>query len=147
MLKKIKILPKIIKGDIKIDDRGSVSFVNNFNFFNVQRFYIVENKNKGQVRAWHGHRKEEKYIYPISGETLVGAVEVDDWKNPSKQCKTFSFKLSAKKPEVVFIPKGYANGFKSLTKDAKLMFFSTSTLNESLKDDIRFDFKYWDIWG
>ena len=56
------------------------------------------------------------------------------------------FVLSAKKPSVLFIPPGYANGFMSLTDDLKLMFFSTSTLEESLGDDIRFDSRLWDVW-
>ena len=34
----------------------------------------------------------------------------------------------------------------SLTDDLKLMFFSTSTLEESAADDIRFDSRLWDIW-
>ena len=40
----------------------------------------------------------------------------------------------------------FANGFKTLTPDAKLMFFSTSTLEESQGDDIRFDAYYWNPW-
>ena len=54
--------------------------------------------------------------------------------------------LSANKPSVLFIPPGYCNGFMSLTQDAKLMFFSTSTLEESRGDDIRFHARHWDIW-
>jgi dTDP-4-dehydrorhamnose 3,5-epimerase len=54
--------------------------------------------------------------------------------------------LSAKKPSVLFIPPGYANGFMSLTAQLKLMFFSTSTLEESAGDDIRFDSRLWDPW-
>jgi dTDP-4-dehydrorhamnose 3,5-epimerase len=54
--------------------------------------------------------------------------------------------LAAKKPSVLFIPAGYANGFMSLTADAQLMFFSTSTLEESKGDDIRYDARHWDIW-
>jgi hypothetical protein len=27
------------------------------------------------------------------------------------------------------------------------MFFSTSTLEESAGDDVRFDARYWDVWG
>jgi dTDP-4-dehydrorhamnose 3,5-epimerase len=34
----------------------------------------------------------------------------------------------------------------SLTVDAKIMFFSTSTLEESMKDDIRFPARRWDPW-
>jgi dTDP-4-dehydrorhamnose 3,5-epimerase len=34
----------------------------------------------------------------------------------------------------------------SLTEDAKLIFFSTSTLEESKDDDFRYPARYWDIW-
>jgi dTDP-4-dehydrorhamnose 3,5-epimerase len=47
---------------------------------------------------------------------------------------------------VIYIPPGYANGFMSLTSDLKLMYFSTSTLDQSAGDDIRYDARYWDIW-
>jgi len=35
----------------------------------------------------------------------------------------------------------------SLTKDAQIMFFSTSTLDRSLGDDFRYDARHWDIWS
>ena len=34
----------------------------------------------------------------------------------------------------------------SLEENSELLIFSTSTLKESLKDDIRYDSKYWDPW-
>jgi len=43
-------------------------------------------------------------------------------------------------------PAGYANGFMSLTGDARLIFFSDVTLAESKGDDYRYDARYWDIW-
>jgi len=55
--------------------------------------------------------------------------------------------ISSKKPQVLYIPPGYANGFMSLTSDLKLIFFSTSILEESANDDIRYDARYWDIWN
>ena len=55
--------------------------------------------------------------------------------------------LSALKPSVLHIPAGYANGFKSLTADTKLMFFSTSILEESQGDDVRWPADYFgDVW-
>ncbi len=144
--KKKQELPQLIEGGIATDDRGSVSFVNQFNFSQVKRFYVVQNRKAGIVRAWHGHKYEAKYAYITSGSALVGAVAIDDWKNPSKKMKVHKFLLSSKKPAVLYIPKGYVNGFKSLTQDAKLIFFSTRTLDQSKKDDIRFDAKYWNIW-
>jgi len=54
--------------------------------------------------------------------------------------------LSDKSPAVLFLPPGYANGFMSLTDDAKLLFFSTSKLEDGLQDDLRYDAHHWDPW-
>lgn len=139
--------PYLLNGDIFIDSRGRVSFVNDFNFPKIKRFYIVENHKKGTIRAWHGHQCEAKYVLAVSGEARVGVVKINNWIQPSKEARVYKFLLSSKKPAILYIPKGYANGFKSLTDDAKLIFFSTNTLDQSKKDDIRFDFQYWDIWS
>lgn len=138
--------PTIIPGGVAVDDRGSVRFINDFGFENVKRFYMVDNHKQGFVRAWHGHKKEGKYVLVVSGSALIGAVKVDDWENPSKDLQPEKFVLSATKPSILFIPAGYANGFMSLSPDTKLMFFSTSTLEQSMGDDIRFHARFWDMW-
>jgi dTDP-4-dehydrorhamnose 3,5-epimerase-like enzyme len=139
--------PKLIAGNIGIDDRGEVGFVNDFDFAGVKRFYTVCNHRQGFVRAWHAHRREAKYVTAASGAALVGAVPIDDWEHPSKDLPVHRYVLSAHKPSVLYIPAGYANGFMSLTGDAKLVFFSTSTVDQSKGDDIRFPARYWDIWS
>lgn len=139
--------PYLLEGNAVEDGRGRVTFVNEFKFPKVKRFYVVKNHRIGLVRAWHGHKHEAKYVFAVSGNALVGAVYIDDWKHPSKKSRIYSFLLSEKKPAILYIPKGYANGFKSLTDNAKLIFFSTKTLLQSKKDDVRFDPKYWDIWN
>jgi dTDP-4-dehydrorhamnose 3,5-epimerase len=131
--------PKIILGGIAVDDRGSVSFVNDFYFSDIKRFYMVENHRVGFIRAWHGHEKEGKYVFVAKGAALIGAVEMNS-SDPKK------FILSDKSPRILFIPPGYANGFKTLEEGTRIIFYSTSTLEESLGDDIRFSFDHWDIW-
>ncbi len=138
--------PELLRGDVAVDDRGEVGFVNDFGFEDVRRFYTVGNHAAGLVRAWHGHRHERKHVIAVSGAALVCCVEVDDWNKPSPELLIARFVLSAQKPAVLHIPAGYANGFMTLTPDAKLMFFSTSTLEESLGDDIRFPARFWDPW-
>ncbi len=139
-------IPKLFEGGLGVDDRGEVGFVNDFNFDKVKRFYTVCNHRSGFIRAWHGHKKEAKFVTVTHGAALIAAVEIDDWNNPSKESKVFRFTLSAHKPSVLYIPAGYANGFMSLTAETKLMFFSTSTLEETKGDDIRFDAYYWNPW-
>jgi dTDP-4-dehydrorhamnose 3,5-epimerase-like enzyme len=128
---------RLIPGAAHVDDRGVVSFVNDFDFSRVKRFYMVENHSAGLVRAWHAHRFEEKYVFVPQGVALVAAVKITDWGNPTAPDKIDRFVLSAQKPAVLRIPEGFANGFKSLTCDMKILFFSTSSLEESIKDDIR----------
>lgn len=137
---------RLFTGNIGIDDRGEVGFVNEFDFAGVKRFYTVLNHRAGFIRAWHGHRREAKYVTVVQGAALIGAVPVDDWAAPDRQAPVSRHVLSSRKPSVLYIPPGHCNGFMSLTEDAKLMFFSTATLDESRDDDIRFDARYWDIW-
>lgn len=139
--------PTVIKGGVAVDDRGSVRFVNDFNFSGVKRFYMIENHKEGFVRAWHGHKLEGKYMMCVQGSVLIGAVKIDNWENPSPDLKPFRVTLSHQTPAVLAIPPGYANGIMSLTEDAKLMVFSNSTLENSLNDDIRFHGRKWDIWS
>lgn len=144
------MIPTLIEGGFAIDDRGVVSFVNRFDFAGasmmppVRRFYLVSNHQTGMIRAWHGHKKEAKYVIAVSGTALVCAVGISG-ENPAL-ADPDRFILSASRPAVLFIPPGYANGWMSLTADAKLMFFSTATLEESKTDDYRFPARYWNPW-
>ncbi len=137
---------QIYQGEAFVDDRGIVSFINELNLAKWKRFYFVENHRAGFVRAWHGHKFESKLIIPISGIIQVSAVRIDDWKNPDKMIEPENHFLSSSKPMAMYIPGGYANGFKSLTDNSKLMIFSSSSLEDSLKDDYRFNWDYWNCW-
>tara|TARA_Y100000310_G_C20588620_1_gene766756 strand:+ start:469 stop:882 length:414 start_codon:yes stop_codon:yes gene_type:complete len=130
---------KLINGGVAVDDRGQLSFVNDFDFKDVKRFYMVENHEQGFIRAWHGHEREGKYVYVPSGAILIGAVKLE-----TEEVERFV--LSSSKPQVLYIPPGYANGFMNLQKNTKVIFFSTSTLEDSMGDDIRFEWDKWNIW-
>lgn len=137
---------RLLTGAVNVDDRGAVRHVNGFTFDGVRRFYVVENHRAGLVRAWHGHRREAKYVTVLTGAALVAAVPIDDWAKPRLDAPVERFVLSAASPSVLFIPPGHANGFMSLTGDARLAFFSTATLEESRADDIRFPARTWNPW-
>lgn len=130
---------EIIKGDISVDDRGKISFVNDFEFEYVKRFYMVENHERGFVRAWHGHKEEAKYVFVASGSILLGCVSMED-------AKLSKYVLSADKPQILYIPPGFYNGFKTLTDDTKVIFYSTATLEEAMNDDHRESADTWDIF-
>ena len=138
--------PLLMEGGLNVDDRGEVGFVNEFDMNSVRRFYSVCNHRTGFVRAWHAHKKEKKFVTVVTGAAIVAAVCIDNWKKPSRDLHVHRYVLSEKKPAVLFIPNGYANGFLTLTGDAKLLFFSSVTLEESIGDDFRYEADYWNPW-
>lgn len=147
-LEKEKSQPQIIQGGIAIDDRGQIIFANDFNFADrgVKRFYAVSNHEVGFIRAWHYHKKEAKYAVVLSGAALVGVVWVEDIGNPQPDMEMNKVVLSGKNQKIFYIPAGYANGFKSLEPNTTIIFFSTSTLQESQGDDFRIKWDFWNIW-
>src|SRR2546430_2328807 len=70
--------PVLLTGNKSIDNRGSVSYINTFDFTDVKRFYLVENADTTIIRAFHGHMKEAKYMYVVSGRALICYVHLDD---------------------------------------------------------------------
>lgn len=127
-------------GSVSVDDRGLLRYVNDFDFKDVKRFYQVENHRQGFIRAWHGHKHEGKYVYVSSGTALIGIVDMN-----TEELTTVV--LSAKQPKVLYIPPNNYNGFKNLEDNTSVIFFSTSTLEESKGDDIRMPHDKWDIWA
>lgn len=142
---KIKF-PKIIKGQMIVDDRGMLSFANSFKFNKVKRFYLVQNHENNFIRAWHAHKKEEKYVVCLQGAAMVCAVKINNFSKPDTKSKIHKFFLHDKDLKILYIPNGYANGFKNLDKNTKLMFFSNQDLKSSINDDYRYKYDFWNPW-
>jgi len=136
----LKERPFIIEGGNFIDDRGSLKFANAFDFFGIKRFYNVSNIEPHTVRAWHGHNQEGKVFFASVGTFVVGVVDMGTEKLEK-------FILSDQgSTKLLWVPAGYFNGFMNLTKENNLTIFSTSSVEESMGDDIRLPFDKWDIW-
>jgi dTDP-4-dehydrorhamnose 3,5-epimerase-like enzyme len=138
--------PKIIKGGIFTDNRGSLRFVNDFHFNDVKRFYLIKHPTTESIRAWQGHQFEKKYFYPISGSFVLAWVKIDDFENPSVNLIPEYHILSASSSEIISIPKGYANGLKALEPDSEIMIFSDMNLDDSKNENIRFPAEWWMDW-
>ena len=61
---------RVIDGGLAVDDRGTLTFANSFDFAGVKRFYQVENFSTETIRAFHGHKKEGKYVYGARGSAI-----------------------------------------------------------------------------
>lgn len=137
--------PQLIKGGIHTDHRGQISFVNDMKFDVIERFYIISNSSENPLRAWQGHKIDNKYFYCIQGAVKVYYVKIDNWESPSKDLKVESVVLSAIESNVLHIPEGYANAIESLKEGSKLISFSTLPLDRTSDDDVRFESDMWEV--
>lgn len=135
-----------IVGDHFVDDRGKIIFYNNLPLINFKRFYFVSNHMQNFVRAWHGHKNELKAVSVVQGSAQISVVMVDNWSNPSKNLEIKTVFLTSEKPQFILIPPGSAHGLKTLSANTELLFFSSSSVEESINDDYRFKFDYWNPW-
>lgn len=141
------MIPKIIQGGNFSDHRGTISYVNDFKFTDIERFYIISNSERNPIRAWQGHKLDSKNFYCLTGSFNIHFIKIDNWENPSKELTVETIYVSANDSKIVHIPAGYANAIESLEKDSKLISFSTLPLANVGDDDVRYASDYWKING
>lgn len=135
---------KIIKGNIHSDFRGSIYYNNDFNAQEVKRIYLIENRDTEFVRAWQGHKIEQRWFSAIQGSFEIKLIEVDNWDAPSKNSTIFSFILSSSELNVLHVPKGYISSIQAKVQNAKLLVMADYLIGE-VKDEYRFEADYFKI--
>ncbi len=138
--------PKLIAAGTHSDERGRISFANDFNLEGICRFYFVENKDDQVLRAWQGHRIEKKFFFPVMGRFVIAWVKIDDFDSPARELKAEFEILNAQSPKVLFIPPGYANGMRSLETGSVLAVYSDLQLKQSADDTYRYPADQWFDW-
>lgn len=142
----VEVIPELIRGGNFTDERGTLSFVNDFDLKEVKRFYSITHTDKSVVRAWQGHQQETKWFRCLKGCFVVAWKKIDNWNKPSEFPEAEYEILDATENKVLRIPPGYANGLKALDSESEIMVFSDYYLGESLDDKIRFDSNLWFDW-
>jgi len=124
--------PVVSAIEAHFDDRGSVyCALDNMDFGQVKRTYVVRNWERGCIRAWHGHREAWTGMHVIRGAAKIIARNMDE---PSDITAAV---LSELGPGIFWIPPGFYNGAVSLSADTRILVYSTLTFNEVKLDDVR----------
>jgi dTDP-4-dehydrorhamnose 3,5-epimerase-like enzyme len=137
------MLPQIISGNALSDERGILYYNNNFNALIVKRLYFIENSSTDFIRAWQGHKIEQRWFSAAIGSFEIKLIAVDNWESPSVNLEQHIFELSSKTLDVLHIPAGYVSSIKALTDEAKLLVMADYGLGE-IKDEYRYDDGYFD---
>ena len=139
-------LANLIEGKVNTDSRGALISYNEFSFDSVKRMYVIENLNSDIVRAWQAHKREQKWFYVCAGSFLFVTIQIDDFASPSEKLRVNECIISSNNNNILHVPGGFANGFRSLSEVSRLVVFSSSTLEESKEDDYRFEAHSWYNW-
>lgn len=135
--------PTIIKGGHFSDERGKLTFNNDFNALEIKRFYSIENRDTDFIRGWQGHTIEQRWFSAILGTFKISLIKVDDWDEPNKWSDILKFEINHTNLDVLHVPNGYISAIQSLEQNSKLLVFSDYALGET-KDEFRFPLDYFE---
>jgi dTDP-4-dehydrorhamnose 3,5-epimerase-like enzyme len=133
----------LIVGNRHEDTRGNLLFVNDFDLQQVRRFYVIIPSDTVSIRAWQGHKTEQKWFFCTQGCFTINYVQPDDWVNPSGSELVTKVVLEANIPRVLHLTGGFVTGIKANTSGAILTVFSDVDLAISKADDYRFRPETW----
>jgi dTDP-4-dehydrorhamnose 3,5-epimerase len=91
--------------------------------FNLNSILVVHNPSKGTLRGLHFQAApfaEEKVISCLEGEIYDVVVDLRN-DSPSK-CNWAAITLSGDKPQSVFLPKGLAHGYQTLSNNSTVVY-------------------------
>ena len=137
---------KIIEPTIWKDDRGYFYESYNANVWQVHMptvNFIQDNQSKssrGVLRGLHyqvGAAAQAKLVRVIHGEVLDVAVDIR--KESPTYGKWFSVRLSAENHRQLFVPRGFAHGYLTISQTAIFVYKCDNFYSKSDERGIRYD--------
>ena len=135
------MIPEIIKGASHTDSRGTLCYNNDFDASEMKRIYFIQNANTEVIRAWQGHKIQQRWFAAASGSFKILLIKIDNWDNPSKNLEEHAYVINAEKLEVLHVPPGYASSIQALEEGSKLLVMADYFLG-AIQDEYRYESDY-----
>ncbi len=126
------------------DNRGIISYNNDFDATPIKRIYTIENYSTDFIRGWQGHQIEQRWFSCMKGEFEIYVIEIDDFENPSTQLQPKKFVISDQALSYLHVPAGCITAIKSKTEGAKLLVLADYAMGE-INDEYRFPIDYFTL--
>ena len=136
--------PNLISGNCHQDERGQLFYNNDFDLASIKRMYVIENHSVDFVRAWQGHKAEQRWFSAVQGRFKIQLIAVDNWDTPSENLPRIEYHLHSEKLDILHIPAGYISSIQALEEKSKLVVMSDYHLGE-LNDEFRYSMNYFTI--
>ena len=139
--------PTLRTGGIFTDPRGILKYINEEEPGYYRRFYLITHPDEKIIRAWQGHKKEEKAFYVISGSFMIAVVSPENFDTPDDNEKPEFFNLISENNHFLRVPGGCYTGIKAFTPGSTLLVLSSFDLAGSKADDFRQPVGKWVDWN
>lgn len=123
------------------DERGIITYNNDFDASQIKRIYTIENHSTNFIRGWQGHKVEQRWFACMKGSFEISVIEMDDFIQPSKDLTIQKYVLTDEVLTYLHIPAGCITAIQSKSLDSKLLVLADYGLGE-IADEYRFDLNY-----
>jgi len=131
----------LLQGKAHQDNRGIITFNNEFDASEIKRIYTIENHSPDFIRGWQGHKIEQRWFACMKGSFEVSVIEVDDFTNPSKDLTIQKYLLTDEVLTYLHVPSGCITAIQAKQDGSKLLVLADYGLGE-INDEYRFDLNY-----
>lgn len=133
----------LLEGKKHQDERGIITYNNDFNASQIKRIYTIENHSTDFIRGWQGHKVEQRWFACMKGSFSISVIAVDDFKNPSKNLTVEKYLLTDDVLTYLHIPSGYITAIQARENNSKLLVLADFDLGE-INDEFRYSLDYFD---
>ena len=134
----------LLEGKKHQDERGIITFNNEFDASQIKRIYTIENASTEFIRGWQGHKIEQRWFACMNGSFEISVIEVDNFENPSKDLTLNKYVLISETLTYLHIPAGCITAIKTLQTNSKLLVLADYALGE-INDEYRFPIDYFNF--
>ena len=133
--------PSLISGNCHKDSRGLLFYNNDFDLTNIKRMYVIENSTVDLIRAWQGHKIEQRWFSAVQGRFKIQLIAIDNWEKPKDSLPRLEYILKSETLDILHVPSGYVSSIQALEEKSKLLVMSDYHLGE-INDDFRYQMNY-----
>ena len=131
----------LLTGNLHTDQRGVITYNNDFDASIIKRIYTIENHSLEFIRGWQGHKIEQRWFAAMTGSFKISMMAIDDFDAPSKDLESKTYILDTQGLNFLHIPAGYITAIRALEEKSKLLVLADYSLGE-VKDEYRYPINY-----
>lgn len=132
-------IPQLLEGKKHQDERGIITYNNDFDATSIKRMYTIENADVHLIRGWQGHKMEQRWFSAINGAFKIQLLSIAYFEKGLKDLQPYCFVLKADQMDILHVPAGFVSSIQALEVGAKLLVLADYKMGE-VDDEFRFEY-------